>query len=55
MIGLALAILTTTCIGIGLMTWKMATFFGIVPTIIAIAGATAMMIFDYIRDHPKRR
>ena len=51
MIGLALSILLTVIIAICLLIWKTATIIGIPATLLCVAGATAMMILDYIRDH----
>lgn len=50
MIGLALSILLTVIIAGFLLIWKMATTIGIPATLLCIAGATAIMIFDHIRD-----
>ena len=54
MVGLALSIALTVAIAIGSALWKTATIIGIPATLFCVAGATAMMIFDYIRDHPKK-
>lgn len=54
MVGLALSIALTVAIAIGLALWKMATVIGVPATLFCVAGATAIMVVDYIRDHPKK-